>query len=479
MQSSSDAPDRSHREHAIYELLREASATKTIDESSRLLADWMKRQTKCAEVVLGFRRPWSGCHVAAYTGTKSMDRRSSRLGVFRELLEETTIAGELAVSGRATEAQRKAEAQSEADVEVGGADVAPELDLSILETSAAKKLSRETGLAVVERFPLLDGNGEPYGAVLCLNPVNTKLENKILPSEQQLLGQQIGLLNAGQRNSITKMLGLNRLGKGWYRHPLVWGSTLVLCALMLIPMPLQISCDCQIQPKQRRFVSVPYEGRLEEVLTEPGEIVSKNQLLARMDGHDIGLEISSLTAELRKAEKDYDTALAAFDRAQSQMASLEAKRLRLKIEALNERLENLEVRSPVDGVVIGGDPRKLEGARLSMGETLLEVGPMDEMIVELEVLDEDISHVELKQQVKYRLDALPWSKLDGTIDLVHPQSETREAANVFIAEVNLRNENKRLRPGMRGQAKIRGAYHPLGWNLFHKAWDSFASWIAW
>ena len=113
-----------------------------------------------------------------------------------------------------------------------------------------------------------------------------------------------------------------------------------------------------------------------------------------------------------------------------------------------------------------------------MGETLLEVGPMEEMIVELEVLDEDISHVELKQHVKYRLDALPWSKLDGTIDLVHPQSETREAANVFIAEVNLQNENERLRPGMRGQAKICGAYHPLGWNLFHKAWDSFASWIA-
>ena len=198
-----------------------------------------------------------------------------------------------------------------------------------------------------------------------------------------------------------------------------------------------------------------------------------------MDGHEIELELSSLRAELRKAEKDYDTALAAFSTAEKQKAGLEARRLRLKIESAQERLDNLEIRSPVDGVVIGGDPRKMEGSRLSIGETLLEVGPMKEMLVELEVLDEDIAHVELDQPVQYRLAALPWHTFKGRISLIHPQSESRDASNVFVAEVSLQNENELIRPGMRGQAKIRSDYHPLGWNLFHKAWDGLVSWIAW
>ena len=196
---------------------------------------------------------------------------------------------------------------------------------------------------------------------------------------------------------------------------------------------------------------MPYEGRLEQVFIKPGETVSSGQLLARMDGRDIEFEVSGLTAELRRAQKDRDTAQAAFDTAAAQMASLEAKRLELQIELRRERLQNLEIRSPVDGVVMGGDPRKLEGARLSMGESLLEVGPMDELIVELLVPDEDISHVREDQSVQYRLSGMPWKTWQGEVSLVHPRSEIRHR--------NLtRNTNPGERRGIRTPVHQFGAY---------------------
>ena len=212
---------------------------------------------------------------------------------------------------------------------------------------------------------------------------------------------------------------------------------------------------------------------------EPGEIVTKGQLLARMDARDIEFEISGLRAELRRTEKDRDSAMASFDTAAAQMAALEAKRLQLKIDLLNDRLENLEIRSPVDGVVIGGDPRRLEGARLAMGESLLEIGPLDELVVELEIPDEDISHVKLDQPARFRLSATPWRTFEGRIHLIHPRSESRDHENVFVAELAFENGEHLLRPGMQGRAKIRAGRHPLGWNLFHKAWDGFVTWIAW
>ena len=76
-------------------------------------------------------------------------------------------------------------------------------------------------------------------------------------------------------------------------------------------MPLKVGCPCRVQPKHRRFVSVPYEGRLEEALTEAGEVVKQGQLLARMDPREIEWELAGLTADLRRADKDRDTALAA------------------------------------------------------------------------------------------------------------------------------------------------------------------------
>jgi hypothetical protein len=358
------------------------------------------------------------------------------------------------------------------------------IDTSLLDTTAVDTLKHRAALEIAERYPLRNAHGDAFGVILCLRDADESEANEHmhapLPAEtQRLLGQHLALLQASEPHVIMKKLGLHRMGSRWYRHPFMWSTCAAMLMLMMVPMPLRVKCDCLVEPKHRRFISVPYEGRLQRAFAEPGEVVTKGQLLARMDGRDIQFEISGLVAERQKAGKDRDTALAAFDTAEAQMAGLEAKRLQLQIDVLQERLDNLEIRSPVDGIVMGGDPRKLEGARLSMGETLLEVGPMDQMVVELEIPDEDISHVEELQPVRYRLSAMPWKTFEGPITLIHPRSESRRNENVFVAEVELDNEDRLIRPGMYGRAKIRTAYHPLGWNLFHKAWDGLVTWAAW
>ena len=153
--------------------------------------------------------------------------------------------------------------------------------------------------------------------------------------------------------------------------------------------------------------------------------------------------------------------------------------LLLQIRLLQDRLHNLEIKSPIDGIVIGGDPKKSEGARLSMGHTILNVGPLEDMIVELEVRDEDIPHVAAGQPVKFRLAAHPHTNFEGTIDRVHPRSEKRESENVFIAEVRIPNDDRLLRPGMEGRAKVDAGRHMLAWNLFHRAWGSLLFRFGW
>lgn len=435
-------------------VLQDASEQPDLPAGCSAIAGWLRDETNSPIVILGLRQGWQhACRMTGYSGSRNFDKRSENVGLIEELLEETLLACEQSC-----------------------------IDETLLDTRAVVKLARQMGLQVVHRYPLVTGaDKEPFGAILCLREVDTQAsEHAELPAETLLLvSQRLSLLQKAQPGRLARLLGTDRRGQAWHRHPFFWTTCAALVLLMLLPMPLKIKCPCQVQPKHRRFISVPYEGRLEQALTKPGELVEQGQLLARMDGRDIRWEISGLTADLRRAQKDRDTAQAAFDTAAAQMAGLEAQRLQLQIQVLEQRLQNLEIRSPVDGVVMGGDPRKLEGARLSMGETLFEVGPLDEMIVELQIADEDISHVQLSQQVGYRLSAIPWRRLQGPISLIHPKSEIINNENVFVAEVSLENADQLIRPGMRGRAKITADYHPLGWNLFHKAWDGFINLVAW
>ena len=99
------------------------------------------------------------------------------------------------------------------------------------------------------------------------------------------------------------------------------------------------------------------------------------------------------------------------------------------------------------------------------------------MIVEVAIPEDDITWVAAGQPVRVRLDAYGTESWDGTLRSVHPAAEMREKEHVFVGEVELQNPRLRLRPGMRGRAKVRTGSHPLLWNLFHKPVNKFIAWL--
>ena len=187
----------------------------------------------------------------------------------------------------------------------------------------------------------------------------------------------------------------------------------------------------------------------------------------------------ALRAQLSSELKKRDAARARSDHAESQIASLEAERLKQELSLLMHRQENLEVRSPLGGIVVAGDLEQVEGAPLEQGQTLYEVSPLDEMVVEVLVPEEEMRHVERQARVKVWLDAFPTRPLEGVLQRVHPRAEMRNDQSVFVAEVRLENKLGLLRPGMNGRARVRGAWRPIAWNLFHRAWEKLLVKMGW
>jgi multidrug efflux pump subunit AcrA (membrane-fusion protein) len=148
-----------------------------------------------------------------------------------------------------------------------------------------------------------------------------------------------------------------------------------------------------------------------------------------------------------------------------------------KRQLLESRIKNLDIKSPEAGIVVSGDLERSEGAPVTAGQAMYEIAPLDRMIVEIEVRDEDVAHVEVGQTVAVKLEAYPGTIWKGTIDKIHPRSEIRESNNVFIAEVGLEQGGEVLRPGMKGSATITTSSHTLLWILLHKAWYTGLKWV--
>lgn len=161
------------------------------------------------------------------------------------------------------------------------------------------------------------------------------------------------------------------------------------------------------------------------------------------------------------------------------IAKLEAERIAMEKELLQYQRSNLEIRSPLAGVVVSGDLKRSEGTPLSKGDPMFEIAPLGEMVVEISIPESDFVHVQAGMPVEFYLHAVPSETLTGKLQAVHPAAELRGNENVFIGEVAITDTKGILRPGMQGRSWIQSDRHPLGWNLFHKAFFSLRTAIGW
>lgn len=449
---------------ALMELLGQVQACDDVQTACQRLVDLLKTCLGAAHVAVGLCR--SGalcCRLEAVSGEVSVDHFSEHTRLVEAVLQESIIRAGVAAWPVMDRSNRHALLAHQQLVESGFGS-----------TVITMPMTTETGHSVGSLLVSFD-DGPDQEAMR----EQTRLTAAFLRAGNESLA---GCLCILQKLADSRLLNVaawwRRTTSGRATHLAAWGTVFAI-GILAIPMPYHVDCTLELQPVHRHFVAAPFDAPLAECLVEPGDVVAAGQLLARLDGREIRWELAEAEASLNKATRERNTQLNEREFGKAAVTAEEIERLKQRTELLQHRDAGLEVRSPAEGVVVSGDHREAIGVPLKTGQTLFEIAPLNSMVVELFIPEEDIRHVQPEMEVYVRFDAVPEQPVTAPLRMVHPAAEIRDGQNVFIGETTLSNESRLLRPGMKGDASIRTDRHSLGWILFHKPALWLLGWLGW
>jgi hypothetical protein len=443
---------------AIVDLLARFQSSESLDEACHVLADALYSHLKCHQVFVGVCAEGSTtCRVAAISQMVHVPKQGEVVQAVQAAMHETIARNTLTVWPATGPSQQHA---------------------LLAHVQCATTLTAHRLIST----PLRDERGTVRGVLIVADPGDPAGHEEIgqfLRAAESPIATAVHLLTRAERGQL-----LTRAAAFWQslrrrKSLVVLGLFGIVAAALCVPVPYCVNCACQLEPVTRRFVAAPFAAPLKDTLVEPGDLVARNQLLAQLDGRDIRWELSGAQAELHRANKELAGHVAAHESGKAELSRNEVERLQLKTQLLEAREKDLDIRSPIDGLVVSGDLQDEEGVPLEVGQVLFEVAPLDEMVVELSIPEDDFNAVRTGMAVRIKLDALPWQHYEAHVDRLHPRAEIRDDQNVFIAEVSLDNDTRALHPGMRGRAKISTSKAALGWVLFRRPLAAALQWLGW
>lgn len=434
---------------AAVELVDMIISAKTLHEAAYLTTGTLENHLQCGRIALGLKKNGnSRARLVSVSGVANFDSSSVSATAIESAMDEAALRNELT-------------------------KWPPENDEHRHASLAHKNLSMLEDGATIVTLPLCDQQDRTVAVVMLIAKAGAEIAaaERFLTAAEKSLAASIVAVQSLEGGILAKTVRQSLKFIASWKGIAAAVGVLLLGAAMFIPTPHRIVCDCQIEPVTRRFVAAPFESALEKSLVKPGDVVKKGDLLARLDGREIRWKQAGLIADRSQAEKKRDKAQVERNYSEQQIAQLEIERLDLEIQLLDHRSKNLEIRSPLDGIVVSGDLDRAEGAPVTIGQSLFEIAPLETMVVETATPDDDVAYVARKQPVSVELNAYPNETWQTHVSLISPRSEIRDDQNIFIAESTLPNPNGLLRPGMKGRATISAPWQPLGWVLFHKPWE--------
>lgn len=345
---------------------------------------------------------------------------------------------------------------------------------------AHQQLSAKLNGNQIFSHPLTTDEGQTVGAWLLVgkkDPFQQEALENWLRVVSPVIANALSLLRRSEKGRVRRGVSFLRKNTTLFS----WLMVPILCAaiyfLVLIPVTYRVRCSGTVEPVLKRYAVAPFDGMVSTSEARPGDEVEIGQTVAVLDGLPIRWELAGITSQKQQALRRREIELANRNISKAFLSELEFEKLDAKEEILKNKQANLEIKSPIKGVILSGSDEQSEAASVSKGQVLFEIGPLSPIKIQVAIPANEIPHTDIGTTAKVWIEGHEDKTLTGQIVRINPRSQIQDSANVFIAEIELPNEDHGLRPGMKGSVRIDCEKRTLGWCLFHKPVDFFRSQI--
>ena len=197
------------------------------------------------------------------------------------------------------------------------------------------------------------------------------------------------------------------------------------------------------------------DGEIREVLVEEGDTVKKGQVLAKLDGDRLRLELNESSARLNKMQRDFERNKEL--REKGLLSEGDFEKIRYDLEALQAafnlaslELDYTQIRAPIPGVI---SERYIKlGNTVRIGEPMFRVTGFDPLVAYMHIPEREFRRISAGQPVAIDIDALAGEDFIATVTRVSPIVDP--GTGTFKITIEIRDETLRIKPGMFGRMSI-------------------------
>ena len=196
-------------------------------------------------------------------------------------------------------------------------------------------------------------------------------------------------------------------------------------------------------------------GEVREILVEEGDDVKKGQVVARLDGDRLRLELNESKARLNKLQRDYARNVELSEKGLISAGDFEQIKYDMDALAASYNLAKLEldytqIRAPIDGVI---SERYIKlGNTLQVSDPVFRVTGFVPLVAYLHVPEREYRNIAAGQTAAIEIDALPGAPVIATVTRVSPIVDP--ATGTFKITIEIYDEARRIKPGMFGRVSI-------------------------
>ena len=196
-------------------------------------------------------------------------------------------------------------------------------------------------------------------------------------------------------------------------------------------------------------------GEVRTILFEEGDVVKNGDVLARLDGDRLRLELNESRARLQKMRSD--VARNKELREKGLLSEGEYEKLRYDLEALEAsfnlaslELDYTQIRAPIDGVV---SERYIKvGNTIQAGQPAFRVTSLDPLVAYLHVPEREYRQIRKGQPVAIDIDALRGQRTIAEVTRVSPVVDPE--TGTFKITIEIYDDERRIKPGMFGRVSV-------------------------